>query len=273
MHLGDYFSDIDMDSLKNSTMQGYIDSRTRDGARSGAIRNEVGVVLAMLRDYATDNDTAARSFVLHYPKPLAVEESVAVFQINECRKIFTAARSSVDPRVIGVALTLSTGMRIGELCGLRFSDFNHRTKTLRIHRTVGRSAGSGRYVHSPKTLSSDRTVIVAPWISQAVRVIARRKSRDAYLIPGAGSGELDFYDPSSFRRWYHRFLQGLMIPYRRPHVMRHTFATLLLQHTDMKTVSVMLGHANVSTTMGVYAHSDKAAMKLAAEKIFRDMNI
>lgn len=273
MHLAGYFSDIDMDSLKNSTMQGYIDSRAKDGARAGAIRSEMGVILALLKDYAAANDTAARTFVLRYPKPFVVEDGVTTFQINECRKIFSAAKSSTDPRVIGIALALSTGMRIGELCGLRLSDFNHRTKTLRIQRTVGRSTGNGKYVHAPKTMSSDRTVIVAPWISQAVRAISKKRPKDAYLIPGAGNGELDFYDPSSFRKWYGHFLNHLLIPYRRPHAMRHTFATLLLQHTDIKTVSVMLGHANVATTMGVYAHTGDSTRKLAAEKIFREFNI
>ena len=160
-------------------------------------------------------------------------------------------------------IELSTGLRRGELLGLKWEDIDMKQGIIRVRRQISRI--DGKIVEAPlKTKNSYRTVTISP---QAVEVLKAQKEKtdDEYVFPSPNGGPIS---PDSVNNMLHRVLDRAGIPRVRFHDMRHTFATLALQNgVDIKTVSGMLGHFSAGFTLDTYAHVTTAAQKEAAAAI------
>ncbi len=158
-------------------------------------------------------------------------------------------------------IELSTGLRRGELLGLKWEDIDMLQGIIRVRRQVSRI--DGKIVEAPlKTKNSYRAVTISP---QAVEVLKaqKEKTNDEYVFPSPNGGPIS---PDSVNNMLHRVLDRAGIPRVRFHDMRHTFATLALQNgVDIKTVSGMLGHFSAGFTLDTYAHVTTAAQKEAAQ--------
>ena len=157
-------------------------------------------------------------------------------------------------------IELSTGLRRGELLGLKWEDIDMKQGIIQVRRQVSRI--DGKIVEAPlKTKNSYRAVTISP---QAVEVLKEQKEKtnDEYVFPSPNGGPIS---PDSVNNMLHRVLDRAGIPRVRFHDMRHTFATLALQNgVDIKTVSGMLGHFSAGFTLDTYAHVTTAAQKEAA---------
>ena len=157
-------------------------------------------------------------------------------------------------------IELATGLRRGELLGLKWEDIDLGAGTIHVRRQVARIKGV--IVEAPlKTKNSYRTVSVG---ADAVEILKRQKesSHDEYVFPSPAGGPIS---PDSVNNMLHRVLKRAGLPKLRFHDLRHTFATLALQNgVDVKTVSGMLGHYSAGFTLDTYAHVTTAAQKAAA---------
>ena len=159
-------------------------------------------------------------------------------------------------------IDLATGLRRGELLGLKWEDIDFSTQTLRVRRQVGRINGEVR--EAPlKTKNAYRTISLG---TDAVGVLKQQREKQpssSYVFPGPTGGPIA---PDSVLHMLHRVLDRAGLPEIRFHDLRHTFATLALQNgVDVKTVSGMLGHFSAGFTLDTYAHVTTAAQKKAAE--------
>ena len=159
-------------------------------------------------------------------------------------------------------IELATGLRRGELLGLKWEDIDFSTQTLRVRRQVGRINGEVR--EAPlKTKNAYRTISLG---TDAVGILKQQREKQpssAYVFPGPTGGPIA---PDSVLHMLHRVLDRAGLPEIRFHDLRHTFATLALQNgVDVKTVSGMLGHFSAGFTLDTYAHVTTAAQKKAAE--------
>ncbi len=158
-------------------------------------------------------------------------------------------------------IELSTGLRRGELLGLKWEDIDMQQGIIRVRRQVSRI--DGKIVEAPlKTKNSYRAVTISP---QAVEVLKtqKEKTNDEYVFPSPNGGPIS---PDSVNNMLHRVLDRAGIPKVCFHDLRHTFATLALQNgVDIKTVSGMLGHFSAGFTLDTYAHVTTAAQKEAAQ--------
>ncbi len=157
-------------------------------------------------------------------------------------------------------IELSTGLRRGELLGLKWEDIDMRQGIIRVRRQISRI--DGKIVEAPlKTKNSYRAVTISP---QAIEVLKEQKEKtnDEYVFPSPNGGPIS---PDSVNNMLHRVLDRAGIPKVRFHDLRHTFATLALQNgVDIKTVSGMLGHFSAGFTLDTYAHVTTTAQKEAA---------
>ena len=157
-------------------------------------------------------------------------------------------------------IELATGLRRGELLGLKWEDIDLTAGVIRVRRQVSRI--DGKIVEAPlKTKNAYRTVTISP---QAVEVLNAQKAKtnDEYVFPSPNGGPIS---PDSVNNMLKRVLKRAGIPRVRFHDLRHTFATLALQNgVDIKTVSGMLGHFSADFTLDTYAHVTTAAQKEAA---------
>ena len=157
---------------------------------------------------------------------------------------------------------LTTGLRRGELLGLKWSDIDLEKGDLRIQRQIGRI--DGKIIEMPlKTKNAYRTL---PLSADAISVLMqqRRKTGNSeWVFPSPTGGPMS---PDSVLHMLHRVLKRAGLPKVRFHDLRHTFATLALQNgVDIKTVSGMLGHFSAGLTLDTYAHVTTSAKREAAK--------
>ena len=160
-------------------------------------------------------------------------------------------------------IELATGLRRGELLGLKWGDIDWKNGVIKVKRQIARV--DGKVIEAPlKTKNSYRTVTISP---QAVEVLKqqRAKTKDEFVFPSPNGGPIS---PDSVNNMLKRVLARAGISKVRFHDLRHTFATVALQNgVDIKTVSGMLGHFSAGFTLDTYAHVTTAAQKEAAQTI------
>jgi len=162
-------------------------------------------------------------------------------------------------------LELATGLRRGELVGLQVNDFNFKENEITIVRQVIPSKG-GIAIESTKTKSSNRTISIPPEVSEILEeFIKHHKSKWMFPSPVDNSKPLN---PLSVNRKCRKILERANCKQVRFHDLRHTFATLSLENgMDIKTLSSMIGHSTVATTLDVYSHISDEMLSSAALKI------
>ena len=159
---------------------------------------------------------------------------------------------------------LSTGLRRGELLGLKWEDIDLEHGNLRVKRQVARI--NGKVVEAPlKTKNAYRTLPLAEDTIQVLKQQRNKTGSSPWVFPSPTGGPIS---PDSVLHMLHRVLKRAGLPKVRFHDLRHTFATLALQNgVDIKTVSGMLGHFSAGFTLDTYAHVTTAAQKEAAKTI------
>ena len=159
-------------------------------------------------------------------------------------------------------LELATGLRRGELLGLKWEDVDLERGDLRVRRQVSRI--NGKVVEAPlKTKNAYRTLPLAEDTVSVLREQRRKVGNSPWVFPSPNGGRIS---PDSVLHMLHRVLERAGLPKVRFHDLRHTFATLALQNgVDVKTVSGMLGHFSAGFTLDTYAHITSAAQRQAAQ--------
>ena len=158
---------------------------------------------------------------------------------------------------------LTTGLRRGEICGLKWSDFNEKGGTLAIQRSVSAKTGGGVYIGETKTDTGKR-IIYIPESTVKLLKVRKKQALTEWIFPNPYKPE----DPMLPNSAYHklkRILKSAGLPYIRFHDLRHTFAThALTSGVDAKTLSKILGHTNASFTLDTYTHVTSDMQERAA---------
>ena len=165
---------------------------------------------------------------------------------------------------------ITTGLRRGELCGLKWCDFNETTGQLNVVRTVTTHKGGGLKTGETKTQKGTRTIYLPP---STVKLLSERKNKvsSEWIFP-------NFYDnskpinPSTAYLRLKAILKKADLPSIRFHDLRHTFATHALSSgVDARTLSGILGHTNASFTLDTYTHVTNDMQKNASVIVGRFM--
>lgn len=188
-------------------------------------------------------------------RPKAQEKQIECFSPAEQKKIEAAILSDKRDKMFGVLLCLYTGLRIGELLALEWSDIDFGKGELNVSKTChdgrDRSGSYERSVNAPKSMSSSRIIPIPKQILPLLRE-RKKKSPSPFVV---ASGQ-DIISVRSYQRSFELLLKKLEIPHRGFHALRHTFATRALEcGMDVKTLSEILGHKNPTVTLNRYAHS------------------
>ena len=210
--------------------------------------------LAMEQKLVTRNPTQGCAL------PKVEHKEMKTLTADQLSAFFQEARDSGVFALYYIDLT--TGLRRGELLGLKWSDIDLEKGDLRVQRQIGRI--DGKIIEMPlKTKNAYRTL---PLSADAISVLMqqRRKTGNSeWVFPSPTGGPMS---PDSVLHMLHRVLKRAGLPKVRFHDLRHTFATLALQNgVDIKTVSGMLGHFSAGFTLDTYAHVTTSAKREAAK--------
>lgn len=229
------------------------------------------IILKSVFDYGSSEyglfDPAKR---LALPKTEALE--IAVFGEDDLKKLCGLSESG-DPMLLGIALCLNTGIRIGEVCALKWSDIDLDDSVLHIKKTLQRIKNPNK--GTPKTI----VTITEPKSKKSIRDIpvplallpAMQRSRqdgEYYFLTASPN----YTEPRSLAFKYKKSLGELGVRYRNFHCLRHTFATKCIRAgVDVKTLSELLGHSSVQITLDRYVHSDIETKRIQIEKLSAEM--
>lgn len=174
------------------------------------------------------------------------------------------------PRKAGLLLQMELGLRIGEVCGLQWGDFDLKAGLLTVRRTVSRIYGSdGRtklVIQTPKTRSSGREIPIPRRLLALLAQLGRERKPDCWFLSGKEGKPVE---PRCYRRSIQGYLRRAAVRKVRPHLLRHTFATTCLQAgCDIKTLSQMMGHTDANITLKRYVHSNLPRMRREMDRIF-----
>ena len=173
----------------------------------------------------------------------------------------------------GIILSLYTGLRIGEICALKWEDIDLREGMLYVRRNITRvqsfdDQGKKRTkieIGTPKTDSSLRQIPLPAFLRSYLRKI--RKAPDCYLL----TAQKKYLEPRAYQYQYKKIMRELGLESCNYHMLRHTFATRCIEAGfDLKSLSEILGHASVSITLNRYAHPTMR-MKLQNLEKLRDI--
>ena len=159
---------------------------------------------------------------------------------------------------------LTTGLRLGEICGLMWFDFDERKGTLSVNRTLHREKGGRLVAGGTKTCAETRKIILPSSTAELLRT--RKKSPCSPWIFHDPLHPEAPLNPSTAYHQPKKFLAQTDLPGIRFHDLRHTFATMALQNgVDIKTVSSMLGHYDAGFTLRTYTHATRQKQDEAAQ--------
>ena len=207
--------------------------------------------------------------LVHIPRRRKRE--VSVIPRETIRRLEEVLLESTESICLGILLTLHTGIRNGELCGLRWGDFNFRSSTVQIKRTVERIADldpltsrkTKVVISEPKTDTSRREIPLPKTLS--LYLMARRGEDGSYLLTGTDTPS----EPHSLYIRYERFLKRNKFEKYTFHALRHTFATRGIESGfDVKSLSEILGHSDVTTTLRCYVHPSMEQKRRQMENLF-----
>lgn len=189
------------------------------------------------------------------PKPRPAQNNVLSPSEQQCVQRFVSCAPT--PRKVGLLLMMQMGLRIGEVCGLQWGDFDLKKGVLSVKRTIKRiyveKSKTMVLVQSPKTQSSARQIPIPASILQLLKQLGTGYSPDEWFLSGNIRKPVE---PRCYRKSLRGYLRQAHVPAVHPHALRHTFATTCLQAgCNIKTLSELLGHASSDVTMKRYVHT------------------
>jgi integrase len=206
--------------------------------------------------------------------PRTERREMAVLTPEQATALLDAARGTEFE--VPLTTALYTGLRLGELLGLRWRDADLGAGQLRVQQTLQQVAGGGVVFRQPKTHRSRRAVSIPTVVVDSLRE-HRRAQAETRLLAGPAWADTDlvFSDalgrPLSANRlrWhFHRLLREAGLPRIRLHDLRHTMATLMLAAGEHpKVVSERLGHSTIAVTIDTYSHVLPGLQAAAAERL------
>lgn len=198
-------------------------------------------------------------------------EKIERFDKEQLAVLVSYCENYPSAKNLAILLVCCTGIRIGEICGLRWEDIDVQNRCFTIRRTLERiyeidsrnNKGKTKLIMGePKTLTSRRTLPLMPNIFNLVKDFYDISRPDYYVASGA----MRPIEPRTFREYYKKTIKALGLPIIKFHGLRHTFASTLVESgVDVKTVSTLLGHADISTTLNLYCHPTAAGKAKAIE--------
>lgn len=278
-HLIPYFGTRKIGSLTESDVQKYILYLYEEGRldKSGGLTvktiRDIILVLRLSMEYAYREKAIPllNWDLIEYPKENGTHRVVSLSKEEE-QELIQCIYMHMTRKTAGILIALFTGVRIGELCGLQMKDISLSENTIAVNKTVQRiyDKHSGKsYIHIglPKTKSSIRTIPIPTLLGNIIKKYYSENPNHYFL-----TGKTKPTEPRTYRQFFERFLKKHNLKKVKFHEIRHTFAVRAIEipDFDIKSLSEILGHKNVSFTLNVYG-SANLQQKIKCMNLLNDL--
>ncbi|MCM1333079.1 MAG: site-specific integrase [Bacteroides sp.] len=261
-------------SLTETSVQDFVLDKLSDGLSPKTVK-DILIVLKMIVRYGYKLGMFPLSeWEIKYPTERKVSKP-QILTISDQRKLMKYLTDNFSFRNLGILICLHTGTRIGEICGMQWNDIDIHQGIIVVSRTIERIyiAEDGLrktelIVSSPKTHNSKREIPITTELHKILKPLKAIVKGDFYVL----SNKQIPIEPRTYRNYYKNLLTSLDIPPIKFHGLRHSFATRCIESKcDYKTVSSILGHSNISTTLNLYVHPNIGQKKRCVNKMMKSI--
>ena len=262
----------EMENIEEKDIQNFILEKFNMGLNQKSIKDIIIVLKMILKfgfkhKYLEYFDIDIKFPIDHQNKDLEI------LSITDHKKIINYLQNNFTFKNLGIYICLSTGIRIGEACGLKWGDIDINQGIMKIRRSVQRIYvidGDLRHteivIDTPKTKNSIRDIPISLELIKIIKPLKKVVNNDFFVLTNDSKPT----EPRTYRSYYEKLLKELDIPKLKFHGLRHSFATRCIESKcDYKTVSVILGHSNISTTLNLYVHPNIEQKKKCINQMCR----
>ena len=262
-------------AVTEKDVQDFVLQKLNGGLSQKTIKDMLIVLRMILKFGAKKNYCVYAPIDVIFPTDRERQE-LEVLSIANQKKIMRFVEENFTFRNLGIFICLSTGIRIGEICALTWDDIDTENGVIHIRKTIQRIyvkengiKKTELLIDTPKTATSMRDIPMIKDLYEILKPLKKVVNNDYFVL----TNEATPTEPRTYRNYYKKLLDKLGIPPIKFHGLRHSFATRCIESKcDYKTVSVILGHSNISTTLNLYVHPNYEQKKKCIDKMFRKIN-
>lgn len=259
-------------AITEKDVQDFVLHKLNGGLSQKTIKDMLIVLRMILKFGAKKNYCVYAPIDVIFPTDRERQE-LEVLSIANQKKIMRFVEDNFTFRNLGIFICLSTGIRIGEICALTWDDIDTDNGVIHIRKTIQRIyirengiRHTELMIDTPKTATSIRDIPMTKDLLSVLKPL-RKVVNDSFFVLTNDSMPTE---PRTYRNYYKKLLVKLDIPPIKFHGLRHSFATRCIEsHCDYKTVSVILGHSNISTMLNLYVHPNYEQKKKCIDKMLR----
>ena len=262
------FENLTLEEMTTYDFNRFSEVLLEDMQISNKFLKDILLVLKSILKYAEQRyDLKMKIDLINLPRVRM--QDLRIFSEIDKRKIKDFCMNSENTKYIGIAICLYTGMRIGEICALKWEDIDLSKKLIYVRHTLQRvyvkPSETKIIIDSPKSEKSMRTIPMSNIVYTKLKELKEKYSKDDFFLTG---DKYNFMEPRGYQYTFRSCLQKCKVPYRNFHCLRHTFATDCISvGMDVKSLSEILGHSDVGITLNRYVHSSDKMKKRYLEKL------
>lgn len=260
--------------VQEAEVQNFVLQKLESGLSQKTIKDILIVLKMVLKFGAKNKWITYEPFEIQYPT-IRENQHIEVLNRSDQKKIMNYIQEHFTFRNLGVYICLSAGMRIGEICALTWEDVDTDNGIIAVNRTIQRiyviEDGTRRtelILDTPKTKNSIREIPISKDLLRILKPFKKIVNPSFFVL----TNDAKPTEPRTYRSYYKNLMKELNMPELKFHGLRHSFATRCIEsNCDYKTVSVLLGHSNISTTLNLYVHPNMEQKKKAIEQMFKGL--
>ncbi|WP_302431486.1 site-specific integrase [Alistipes dispar] len=264
----------EMGLVEEQDVQTFVFRKLNEGLSHKTIKDILIVLKMILRFGVKNHMTEYRQIDIKFPTERD-KHSIDILSRSHQKQIMVYIQTHFTFKNLGIYICLSTGIRIGEICALTWDDLDVENGIIHVRKTIQRiyiMEKSRKHTEvildTPKTKNSIREIPMTKDLLKMVRPVKKVVNGNFYVL----TNEPQPTEPRTYRNYYKRLILSLGLPSMKFHGLRHSFATRCIESKcDYKTVSVLLGHSNISTTLNLYVHPNMEQKKRCIDRMFRTL--
>ncbi len=258
--------------VEEAELQAFVFKKLEQGLSRKSVKDILIVLKMVLKFGAKHKWIEHRTFDIQFPTEREKHTIEVLSRANQ-KKVMEHLQEYFTFRNLGIYICLSAGIRIGEICALTWDDMNTDTGIISVRRTIQRiymiEEGSRKtelILDTPKTKNSIREIPMSKDLIKMLKPMKKIVNPSFFVL----TNDAKPTEPRTYRCYYKNLMKELSLPELKFHGLRHSFATRCIESKcDYKTVSVLLGHSNISTTLNLYVHPNLEQKKKCIDQMFK----
>lgn len=258
--------------IQESDVQGLVNHKLEYGLSQKTVRDILVVLKMILRFGVKHGHLEFHQIDIVFPTERK-KQDIEVLTVSNQKKLMNYCRDNFTFLNLGILVCLSAGLRIGEVCALKWEDMDVCAGVIKVSKTIqriylvdGEEKRTELIVDAPKTKNSNREIPMTKDLLSLLKPLKKIVRSNFYVLTNSANPT----EPRTYRVYFNHLLEEVGLSKMRFHGLRHSFATRCIEsNCDYKTVSVLLGHSNISTTLNLYVHPNMEQKKKCVDMMSR----